>query len=183
MPCRPGPHHAGRRRRISTRYGTAWSGPGTCASGAGRAGGDAARVLCLGWATGGAVGAAGEVRGGGADPAPPDRAARVPGHPAAGPRSARTSGGQGSRDSNSEFTGPGSPYLDCDAERAYLTQIIKDDDLVSPSWRTASSVGSSDPAHLASRGMWSRHALRQAGSLDRDKAQLTIEGHLLCRRS
>jgi hypothetical protein len=23
-----------------------------------------------------------------------------------------------------------SPYLDCDAERAYLTQIIKDDDLV-----------------------------------------------------
>jgi hypothetical protein len=25
---------------------------------------------------------------------------------------------------------PGSPYLDRDAERAYLTQIIKDDDLV-----------------------------------------------------
>ena len=35
------------------------------------------------------------------------------------------------RRSNSEFTGPGSPYLDRDAERAYLTQIIKDDDLVS----------------------------------------------------
>ena len=33
--------------------------------------------------------------------------------------------------SNSEFTGPGSPYLDRDAERGYLTQIIKDDDLVS----------------------------------------------------
>ena len=32
------------------------------------------------------------------------------------------------------------------------------------SWRAASSVGSSDPAHLASRGMWSRRALRQAGS-------------------
>src|SRR6201995_5828368 len=32
-----------------------------------------------------------------------------------------------------------------------------------PSWRTASSVGSSDPAHLASRGMWSRRALLQAG--------------------
>jgi hypothetical protein len=26
---------------------------------------------------------------------------------------------------------PGPPYLDRDAERAYLTQIIKDDDLVS----------------------------------------------------
>src|SRR5689334_17622244 len=74
------------------------------------------------------------------------------------------------------------PYLDRDAEHAYLIQIIKDDDLVLPSWRTASSVGSSDPAHLASRGMWSRRALRQAGSLDRDKAQLMIEGHLLCRR-
>jgi hypothetical protein len=35
------------------------------------------------------------------------------------------------RRSNSEFTGPGSPYLDRDAERAYLTQIIKDDGLVS----------------------------------------------------
>jgi hypothetical protein len=34
------------------------------------------------------------------------------------------------RRSNSEFTGPGSLYLDRDAERAYLTQIIKDDDLV-----------------------------------------------------
>ena len=51
------------------------------------------------------------------------------------------------------------------------------------SWRAASSVGSSDPAHLAGRGMWSRRALRQAGSLDRDKAQLTIEGHPQCRRS
>ena len=34
------------------------------------------------------------------------------------------------RRSNSEFTGAGSPYLDRDAERAYHTQIIKDDDLV-----------------------------------------------------
>ena len=34
------------------------------------------------------------------------------------------------RRSNSEFTGPSSPYFDRDAERAYLTQIIKDDNLV-----------------------------------------------------
>ena len=44
---------------------------------------------------------------------------------AAGPPAAASSHGR----SNSEFTGPGSPYLDRDAERAYLTQI-KDDDLV-----------------------------------------------------
>src|ERR1700761_7023305 len=46
---------------------------------------------------------------------------------AAGPPGTARSHGR----SNSEFTGPGSPYLDRDAERAYLTQIIKDDDLVS----------------------------------------------------
>ena len=45
---------------------------------------------------------------------------------AAGPPGTARSHGR----SNSEFTGPGSPYLDRDAERAYLTQIIKDDDLV-----------------------------------------------------
>ena len=49
-----------------------------------------------------------------------------PASPAAGPPGTARSHGR----SNSEFTGPGSPYLDRDAERAYLTQIIKDDDLV-----------------------------------------------------
>ena len=43
--------------------------------------------------------------------------------PAAGPPGTARS----HRRSNSEFTGPGSPYLDRDGERAYLTQIIKDD--------------------------------------------------------
>jgi len=52
-------------------------------------------------------------------------AVQPPAAAAGPPRTARSHGR-----SNSEFTGPGSPYLDRDAERAYLTQIVKDDDLV-----------------------------------------------------